>query len=269
VFIVAVVISPAYGEIGVSVGIPYPRESFKEAWDPKSSMDVRLGFGSSKWSPVENMRSSGAMFLRGIQDNFVLNDALASEHGVTGSKNAKMQTLHIGGILGFQYSQNRNIAFGPVMYHGVGVSKFMMPDDTFNQLGESTRMELEGENNDLQFSSGWGVGVSFTGFDCISLKGGYEFVSVEKDFLTDYIIVHSLLSGIIQSSVIQIPPAIVYALFPEMANDNIIVPLACLAYVLGAGYATYQFDYENNNWPFDDPTPMHYSRAMVTAVYEF
>ena len=269
VFIVMLVISPVYGELSGSVGIPFPMEKFKEGYDGVSSFDVRFGLTSQEGSEFDETRLFYGFFLRGIQDNFRLSDAAALERGVTGIRDAKMLSAYLGGHGGVQYRPNKYFSFGPTLYHGFGVSWFSVPESMFNQLGGSTGMELRDENDSPQFSYSWGMGVSATGFNCLSLRTGYEFVTVESDFTHSYIIPHWILNGMIHSTIVELPPAIAMALLPENARNSIITPLTCLAYMLGSQVLLYYSDYDHHNWPFDDPTPVHYGRATVTLAFEF
>jgi len=256
---------PAQFHLGIvaSGSFSTPREMSADSYEPYYGSSLGIGLMMSPRG-IDNVHV-GTHYVCFSRDVLRLKGSIASEFSVDENTEATLSSLHVGAGVGEPLIASRYFVLTPYMGAGAGGARFSIPDEAFNNFGESTRSELGRENREVQITTYRQFGIIISGLKHVSLQYSYDLTNVERT----WVVFHSMVSGTISNIIISGVPG---ALSATVAADVRYLPafrLAVLAYQVAAAYLWYNFDYEHHNWPFDDDPPLKYHRQKVSLNYYF
>ncbi|MBN1349083.1 hypothetical protein JXJ21_06730 [candidate division KSB1 bacterium] len=239
-----------------------PRHYFSENYDPANGISLGIGFAVT---PLQNNSIHvGTFFLRYHKDKFDMK-------GVTGilNKNNKssISSIFIGGDVGFPIilTKKNDFTIAPSLGRGFGLSWFSIDESLYNKLGKSTLTELKHEKDKLQISSMFQIGLLVTGLNHVSIKYSYDFMNIERAFMTGHWIISAGIQGLLTEGI----PEIIEIFLPKEKTEKTTYAVVKLVYATAASIFWYDFTYENHNWPFDDDPPLRFNRHLLTLNYYF
>lgn len=130
--------------------------------------------------------------------------------------------------------------------------------------GDSDGTELT-YSGDARYTWGIGAGARLLTPWPVSLGYQHMWLSIESDMRLGHWFVHQLVvTGL------TVPVLIPLAILEEKASNPFPFKLATMAALWGAQFAFYTLvDYDQHNWPFDDPPPMRVSQHVVSLGARF
>jgi len=240
-----------------------PRRLFADSYDKANGLSFGIGLALTP-EGMSNVHV-GTYAFTFFRDKFEVSDKIGNKFNLDDKATASVSGFQVGSRFGVPLVLSKSFVLTPYLGSDWGGARFSISDKTYNKFGKSTLSELKSENNKIQMSQNFKVGLFVTGISNLSLEYSYNFMDVERAWM----VWHSLISEIIGKTLINGIPQIFIAGVSEETHNSLGFGLGVLAYKIATSAIWYNLNYENHNWPFDDDAPLRYRRQMVTVNLYF
>lgn len=198
-------------------------------------------------------------------DYIQLKDETEEDYSITGDTTASIRGFFIGGYSVIHLLEDDFATFSGLVGGKMGGARLDVDRTTFNQLGGNTFTEIGGQNKETQYCRTHEFGFELQTFDLLGFRYTYDLVSVDQNFY----VLHAVSNAVIVSVGGFVPIYVLSKVLPRSLVKTRAFKVVAALYEVALMTWWYNFDYDNHNWPFNDPEPLHYRRHNFAVSFTF
>jgi hypothetical protein len=240
-----------------------PKKLFSDNYE--SSAGFLFGAGVIFTDESDSIPGETTFLLAYSRDYFDISGHTRTTYAIGTDADATLSALQTRMYRHTTTASFKGVGIHPVFGVGIGGAKFSLKDENFNKMGGTTLTELKHENDKTQLSEYSELGIMLDGMGPISLHYSYQLVEIQRAWKFAHWFINSSIEGF---TVFGIPQRFSQSVGEDLRESNTF-RLATVLYQVGMTVLWYQISYDYNNWPFDDESPLHYHRQLLTLTFTF
>jgi hypothetical protein len=229
------------------------------------SYNFTCGLGIVRTFPGNTNKIASRLHLVYSRDVFELKNLTKHFFNIKNDVFASNSGIHIEYFVDAFSLNLRNIRLAANLGSGFGGTRFSIAEQHFDKFGKSTLTELAEENQKIQFSSYYSLGLSATAFEHFSLTYFYDFMTTQKSYLFG----HNVIGNIIKSaSTNGVVSGLQHFLHTRVQYSKVYQFLVT-CYLTATIIFWENVNKYHTNWPFRDKPLLKYNRHRFGITYYF